>query len=355
MESSSHVTHLQWVENALHRLLRNSIRTHCMIDVGAHHGTSLAPFLRAGWRVVAFEPFEDNRRRLEERFGNNPLLSSRAEAVSNVSGTRALRLALNLDGTLHEYHHSLEAIGDDAWHKKGPAVPVRTATLDELVERGEVPEQVGFLKIDTEGHDLAVLLGAARLSCEVIGVEFWNDGHAFGSSPSPAGAMIGLLRDRGHENFLVVSHHLDNTAVLNTTLEGTRPDSWGNVFFFHRSRRDLYEGLLADPDWLFVLEQARHLDELNNDRRTKETTIRELSAAAAERLTVIQELENVAAERLALIQELAEVVAERLALIETQTLCLKHLEEERRRSWPARAARRLGRLLHRREGENASP
>src|SRR5262249_19786173 len=282
------VTHLQWVENALHRLLRDGIRTRWMIDVGAHHGTSLEPFLRAGWHTVAFEPVEENRRRLEELFGANPRLTSRPEAVSDASGTRELRLALNLDGTLHEYHHSLEDIGEDPWHRKGPTVPVRTVTLDELVGRGERPGQVRYLKIDTEGHDLAVLAGAGRLGCEVVGAEFWGDGHALGKSPSPADAMAALMRRRGYEDFVVIAHHLDNTEVLYSTLEGTRPDSWGNLFFFHRSRRDLYARLRADPDWLFVLEQSRQFDALNNDLRAKEAVIRELAEAASVRLAIVE-------------------------------------------------------------------
>jgi FkbM family methyltransferase len=284
----SHVSHLQWVENALCRLLRDGIRTQWMVDVGAHHGTSLAPFLRAGWHVIAFEPVEENRRRLEETFRDNPRLVSRPEAVSNAAGTRELQLALNLDGSLHEYHHSLEKIGEDAWHKKGPVVSVPTVTLDGLVERGEIPEQIGFLKVDTEGHDLAVLACAGRLRCEVISVEFWGDEHPFGKSPSPADAVMRVLRRRGFEDFIAISHHLDNTTVLYSTLEGTRPDSWGNLVFFHQSRRDLYERLREDPDWLFVLEQSRQFDALNNELRAKEAVVQDLATAAAARLTALE-------------------------------------------------------------------
>lgn len=32
-----------------------------MVDVGARYGTSLAPFLRRGWKVLAFEPDPANR------------------------------------------------------------------------------------------------------------------------------------------------------------------------------------------------------------------------------------------------------------------------------------------------------
>src|ERR1035438_9071027 len=150
MSSEMSVASLQWVEIALSRLLSALVPTQCMIDVGAHHGTSLEPFLHAGWNVYAFEPIEANRRVLTNSFAGVEKLVIRSEAASNQTGTRALPLALNLDGTLHEYHHSLEQINEDPWHKKGPTVAVSTVRLDDLAARGDIPTRVGFLKIDTE-------------------------------------------------------------------------------------------------------------------------------------------------------------------------------------------------------------
>src|SRR6185437_4721926 len=131
---------------ALSRLLSVHVPTRCMIDVGAHVGTTLEPFLAAGWEVHAFEPLEANRRQLVANYPGAPRLSVRPEAVSNASSTRAFHLALNLDGSLHEYHHSLEDIGEDAWHRKGPAIAVTTVSLDDLISRREIPPHAGFLK-----------------------------------------------------------------------------------------------------------------------------------------------------------------------------------------------------------------
>ena len=41
-----------------------------MVDVGAHFGGSLAPFLHADWRVLAFEPDRMNRAALTAAFGD---------------------------------------------------------------------------------------------------------------------------------------------------------------------------------------------------------------------------------------------------------------------------------------------
>ena len=35
-----------------------------MIDVGAHHGFALLPFLNMGWQIFAFEPDQKNREQL---------------------------------------------------------------------------------------------------------------------------------------------------------------------------------------------------------------------------------------------------------------------------------------------------
>jgi len=278
-DTTSDVEQLQWVEGTLYRLLRDHVRERSMIDVGAHQGTALAPFLRQDWRVVAFEPVEENRRKLAARFPGHPRLTVRAEAVSDRSGRRPLQLALHPDGRLHDYYHSLEQVGEDPWHRKGGTVEVPTVALDDLIARGELPSRVGFLKIDTEGHDLAVLRGAARLECDVVSVEFWNDGYPQGPSPSPARAMLDLLRERGLERFIAVTHFLDQTEVFFSTLEGSRPEAMGNLVVFRRSHAGLYERILGDPDWRGALAQSRRMDRLNRELREKQAVIEELAGA----------------------------------------------------------------------------
>jgi FkbM family methyltransferase len=93
-----------------------------MIDVGAHHGDMLKPFVNAGWTVDAFEPIESNRKRMKERFSSHQNLTIHSEAVSNSSGYKDFHLALNSDGELHEYYHSLELIGVDIHHRKGTSI-----------------------------------------------------------------------------------------------------------------------------------------------------------------------------------------------------------------------------------------
>jgi FkbM family methyltransferase len=240
MNTTDSISQLQAGELQVEALLAARLHTRYMIDVGAHHGSTLLPFLNAGWRVIAFEPIADNRRVLLERCGPCERLLVRPEAVSSHSGTGVLQLALRLDGAPHDYYHSLEPTRADRYHRKGGVESVPLVSLDELAARGEVPHEVGFLKIDTEGHDLAVLRGAGRLRCDVVSVEFWGDRHPLGRSPSPAAEVVRLMAARDYPRYLVLSHLEEAVSVFDSTLEGVPPTAWGNLFFFHASQCDLH-------------------------------------------------------------------------------------------------------------------
>jgi len=245
MDTTQLISELQADELRVEKLLAARLQTRCMIDVGAHHGSTLLPFLNSGWHVIAFEPIPDNRRVLLERCEPSEHLIVRPEAVSSHSGTGVLQLALRLDGTLHDYYHSLESTRADRYHRKGGVESVSLVSLDDLAARGEVPHDVGFLKIDTEGHDLAVLRGSGGLRCDVVSVEFWGDRHPLGRSPSPAAQVVPLMAARDYPNYLVLSHCEDTVSVFDSTLDGVPPTAWGNLFFFHASQRDLHREIRA--------------------------------------------------------------------------------------------------------------
>jgi carbamoyltransferase len=276
-EGFADVEAVQIEELLLCYFLSEKVKVKHMIDVGAHHGFTLEPFLLAGWTVDAFEPVEQNLAELKRSFGKTPGLRIHSEAVSSKSAQMDFHIARRQDGSLHDFYHSLEQIAEDAYHRKGETVKVRTVSLDDLITGGQLPKKVGFLKTDTEGHDLKVLLGAKSLVSDVVSVEFWRDGHPLGKSPSPAEKIIDLMRKRGYESFLVINHEGLDVELQFSTFDASET-AWGNIVFFSNQQTLLYDQCVRFSGSFRLLSGMRS----------------SLSNTAEERLKLIQELTTVA-------------------------------------------------------------
>lgn len=125
-------------------------RKQTMIDIGAHHGSALAPMALRNWDIHAFEPDPDNRAFLRDRFQDAPNVRIDSRAVSNRTGSGAAFFqspASTGISSLHPFHPSHRQIGT-----------VQTTTLSDYCREQQV-RTVDYLKIDTEGHDLFVLEG----------------------------------------------------------------------------------------------------------------------------------------------------------------------------------------------------
>ena len=125
------------------------------IDVGANVGRYTAPLAKLARHVHAFEPHP----RLAHVLKSSPLrnVEVRQVAVSSVRGCITLFIPL-IDGRQAEGIAHVEE-NSDFPHCK--TILVKTITLDELASRN-----IGFIKIDVEGHELSVLMGACKLISE---------------------------------------------------------------------------------------------------------------------------------------------------------------------------------------------
>lgn len=123
------------------------------IDVGANCGVWTEMLRRHSRSVLAIEPNPKLFRELSRRIG--PGVTALPYALSDHSGTAELRVPRRRKGYSNQgatlAHDSL---GGCAYG----ALSVTTRRLDEI-ETGDV----GLIKIDVEGHELAVLRGAAGL------------------------------------------------------------------------------------------------------------------------------------------------------------------------------------------------
>lgn len=159
-----------------------------MLDVGAHYGSSLAPFVQAGWSVHAFEPDPDNRAELQAAFGDHPDVTIVPVAVSDESGEMQLFTSDISTGV-----SSLAPF--TATHR--PSIRVPVITLGDYLARAAITS-VEFMKVDVEGFERNVLAGHDwSIRPEVVVLEFEN------AKTLPLGYswedLADQLRGRGYE------------------------------------------------------------------------------------------------------------------------------------------------------------
>lgn len=196
-----------------------------MLDVGAHYGSSLAPFAGRGWDVHAFEPDPANREQLAARFGATPNVRIVAKAVADEPGELPLYTSPESTGisSLAPFHES---------HEPSGVVPV-TTLAGYIAEAGV--ESVDFLKIDVEGYERNVMRGHDwRVKPRAVVAEF-EDGKTV-----PLGYSAAELADElaGHGYRVLVSEwepivrygaaHRWRRFVERSDWDPD-PESWGNL------------------------------------------------------------------------------------------------------------------------------
>ena len=231
----AHIDETKVVNELLWELPTGSI----MVDVGAHRGSSFLPFLKKGWRVLAFEPDPHNRDRLREEFGGRAMLTIDPRAVSDkpVEG-----------GSFYSSEESTGISSLSAFtggHEQTATVSV--TTLGHVVKEFDLP-RIDFLKIDAEGYDLMVLKGVpwSDVKPQLIVCEFED------RKTTPLGYTFHdqakFLTERGYAVFVSewhpvirygIKHDWRRLASYPCQLES--PDAWGNLIAF----RDT-----PDPDTL---------------------------------------------------------------------------------------------------------
>lgn len=134
---------------------RRGVRGNALaVDVGANKGSYLFWLARWADQAVAFEPqpgLADYLRRATRAVGLNNV-TVEACGVSDSSGEA--RLFLPSEGSPEA---SLVS------HTTADSIPVRIVTLDEHFQ---AEQDIGFIKIDVEGAEQAVLRGAQRILTE---------------------------------------------------------------------------------------------------------------------------------------------------------------------------------------------
>lgn len=127
------------------------------IDVGANDGSYVHHLRRHARRVIAFEPMPSLADALVSKFGQKFAsgVDVRSIALSDHAGTVELHMPV-VDGVTVTGCSTVSATAS-ATYPGHRAIEVPIATLDSVYDG-----DVGFIKIDVEGHEQAVLDGAVQ-------------------------------------------------------------------------------------------------------------------------------------------------------------------------------------------------
>ena len=220
----------------IHNMFRD--RKGVMIDVGAHFGSSMRLFLENEWRVFAFEPSDKNRQVLLQKYKDVDLLTIHDYGLSDICVKDV------------EFYESTVSTGISSvskFHRSHEITQkVELKTLESFVE-SENLTSIDFLKIDTEGHDLAVLKGVpwGQVRPEVILCEYED------RKTLPLGHNVNdianYLVDLGYVVFVSEWHPIVEYGgnhkwrrVFKFDTSETDSSSWGNLIAIRADLNDEY-------------------------------------------------------------------------------------------------------------------
>lgn len=174
-----------------------------VIDIGAHRGVytyRLARLVGRDGHVVAYEPQPEMVRYLTEasRGGVMRRIDLRARALSDSEGEAVLSIPVQ-DGVRVVGQATLRDVGAGADEHRVPVT---------VLDKETMPGRVSFMKIDVEGHELALLRGARALLTKdrptlLVEVEVRHAGRRVGDLAAL------LLDDLGY-----VAYELDGRRLL---------------------------------------------------------------------------------------------------------------------------------------------
>ncbi len=225
--------HAHWDEsNGIAELFSEKL-SGTMIDVGAHYGSALFPFLNKSWKIFAFEPDDKNRHELLvhlSKHENKELVTLDAHCVSNETKKGV---------SFYRSEQSTGISGLSSFHESHiEAQRVDTVSLADYFQDKPMPA-VDFLKIDTEGHDLFVLQGypwdhdkPAVIECEFENAKSVPLGYTYHD-------LARFLVGKGYTVYVSEWHPIirygirhDWNRLMHYPCELSDQNGWGNLLAF---------------------------------------------------------------------------------------------------------------------------
>lgn len=174
------------------------------IDVGANSGRYTIALLALSKHVYAIEANPELARLLSHGLSREAQLTVLNCAASDADGTAILNIPANASGYALEGLASLERTFSDKARQQ--AVP--TMKLDQLSDKN-----IGFVKMDIEGHELAALRGGSMLLDKQMPTVLLECDVA-----SEGQATFEFLLNRGYEGFFVYSNRIYPLSELEPSM-----------------------------------------------------------------------------------------------------------------------------------------
>jgi FkbM family methyltransferase len=131
-----------------------------VLDIGAHIGLFsciAAKIIGSGGQIFAFEPTPTTNILLKKTIVINelqPLVHVRDEAMGSATGSTTFYIS---EGSADNSNSMVSYLNDRALH----GINIMVLTIDRFVQQEQLPK-VNFIKIDVEGAEYDVLLGAGN-------------------------------------------------------------------------------------------------------------------------------------------------------------------------------------------------
>lgn len=144
------------------------------VDAGANIGMTIVPVAKRhpGVACYAFEPEATNYWLLEMNVrGNGGGVTLVQAALSDLTGPAQMLRDSRVVGLDHRILRGEQAAPGQDHEEQRPIFPIEAIRLDKFLD-GPITRPL-VLKLDVQGHEMAVLRGAAALQPDIVVFEYW--------------------------------------------------------------------------------------------------------------------------------------------------------------------------------------
>jgi len=290
-------------------ILLPCIKKKTFIDIGAEKGSFARRLMESGFTGVLFEPCPKHHPDLIRLTENSESLFFDF-AIDKKDRKASLHIAVDENGEPLDYYHSLHYLSDDSRVNHQKEIPVNCRSLESLLNEKVIENDIGILKMDTEGNDLQVMQGMGGVLPEVLICEFFTHGlYAGWSAADPAGLIAEVKRVLGYTHYLAIKRWED-IELISFGPAVFLEKQWGNLIFindelYHRVFDELQGAVISSEKHIFELAGKKEARSGAGEGETREALNERIDA-----------LYRVCDERLALIHQLTEEAEKRGEIIE---------------------------------------